>query len=85
MVDAIVLILQQINKSKADTICLALKTYELVCPTLPQEKVVRSPRGPIVFIHVSKQKLADYLKEKFRLFDVSRDIQKIKASINNHS
>lgn len=85
MIDAIVLILQQVNKSKSDTICLATKTYEMVCPTLPQEKVVRSPRGPVVFIHVNKQKLVDHLKQKFRLFDVSRDIQEIKASINNHS
>jgi hypothetical protein len=83
--DMIVLILQQIKKSKSNTVCLAVKTYELLCPSLPPEKKIFSPRGLLVFVHVNKEKLVKFLKEKYRLFDVSRDIQEIKTHLNNNS
>jgi hypothetical protein len=83
--DMIVLVLQQIRKSKSPTVCLAPRTYELICPTLPPERKVYSKKGQLSFVYINKQRLIDFLKEKYRLFDVSRDIQKIKTSINNNS
>jgi len=83
--DFAILILQTIKKVKGKTVCLTEKTYDLICPTLPQEKQVLSRTGITTFVHVDKQKLIDHIKEKYRLFDVSRDIQKIKESIYNNS
>lgn len=79
--DIAVLILDKISKTDKEYVVLTRRTYEKLCPSLPRKDVIKSEDGDVTFIHVDREVLINYLKEKYRLIDVRRNPEKIKTNI----
>ena len=79
--DIAVLILEKITKSKKDYVVITRKSYEKLCPSLPRKDVITTEDGIVTFIHVDRDTLIKYLKEKYRLINVRRNPEEIKKNI----
>jgi hypothetical protein len=79
--DIAVLILDKITKSNKRCVVLTRHTYEKLCPSLPREDVIKTEDGRVTFIHVNRDTLIKYLKEKYRLINVRRNPEEVKKNL----